>query len=43
VWLERSTLAPVALHREGTHSGPSVAFASDLNAVLTKLGLSLLP
>ena len=43
VWLERSTLAPVALHRQGTHSGPSVAFASDINAVLTKLGLSMLP
>jgi hypothetical protein len=43
VWFEQSTLAPVALHRAGTTSGPSFAFASDITAVLTRLGLSMLP
>ena len=43
VWFEQSTLAPVALHRAGTTSGTSIAFALDISAVLTRLGLSMLP
>ena len=43
VWLEQSTRAPVALHRAGTTSGPSFATGVDINAVLTVMGLSMLP
>jgi endonuclease G len=42
VWLEQESRAPVALHRAGTTSGSSFATTSDIRAVLTALGLSLL-
>jgi len=40
VWVDEATLAPVALHTGGTTSGPSIASAFDIRAVLTSLGLS---
>lgn len=43
VWFEQSSRAPIGLHRAGTTSGPSFATATDITAVLTALGFSMLP
>lgn len=40
VWVDESTLSPVALHTAGSTSGPSVAAAVDIVDVLFSLGLT---
>jgi hypothetical protein len=39
VWVEASTLAPVALHKQESAVGPHRAFATDIGAVLAALNL----
>ena len=43
LWVERETGAPVALHTSGSTTGVSRAFALKITAVLTRLGLAMLP